>query len=84
MVLQKIFKFRNCSLDIDDGDQRWCWWFRPCLLASINQCTAPCNLRVSRDAYRREIRRLMLFLDGKKDELFDELRLEMNAAFAGR
>jgi excinuclease ABC subunit C len=79
VVLQKIFKFRTCSLDIEDGDPRW-RWFRPCLLASINQCTAPCNMRVSKDEYRREIRRLMLFLDGKKDELFDELKLEMQAA----
>ena len=40
-VLQRIFKFRTCSLDIDDEDERW-RWFRPCLLASIKQCTAPC------------------------------------------
>ena len=42
-VLQKVFKFRTCSLDIEADDERW-RWFRPCLLASINQCTAPCNL----------------------------------------
>src|SRR6185295_9112640 len=42
-VLQRIFRFRTCSLDIDDCDDRW-RWFRPCLLASIKQCTAPCNL----------------------------------------
>ena len=42
-VLQRIFKFRTCSLDIAEDDQRW-KWFRPCLLASIKQCTAPCNL----------------------------------------
>ena len=39
-VLQRIFKFRTCSLDIEEGDPRW-RWFRPCLLHSINQCTAP-------------------------------------------
>ncbi len=49
-VLQKIFKFRTCSLDIADGDEKW-RWFRPCLLASINQCTAPCNLRISKEDY---------------------------------
>jgi excinuclease ABC subunit C len=32
-VLQRVFKFRTCSLDIDDGDERW-RWFRPCLLAT--------------------------------------------------
>ena len=45
-VLQRVFKFRTCSLDIEADDERW-RWFRPCLLASINQCTAPCNLRIS-------------------------------------
>ncbi|MBI2481037.1 MAG: GIY-YIG nuclease family protein, partial [Planctomycetia bacterium] len=50
--VQRIFKFRTCSLDIEEGDKRW-EWFRPCLLASINQCTAPCNLRISKEEYRR-------------------------------
>ena len=38
-VLQRIFQFRTCSLDIEEEDERW-RWFRPCLLASIEQCTA--------------------------------------------
>ena len=78
-VLQKIFRFRTCSLDIDEGDERW-RWFRPCLLASIKQCTAPCNLRVSKEDYRNDIRRLRMFLDGRKKRLFKELRAEMEQA----
>ncbi|MBX3449193.1 MAG: excinuclease ABC subunit UvrC [Planctomycetaceae bacterium] len=78
-VLQQIFRFRNCALDIDSSEERW-RWFRPCLLASISQCTAPCNLRISRDDYRRDIRRLILFLDGKRDRLFRSLQREMEAA----
>ncbi len=78
-VLQKIFRFRTCSLDIAEGDERW-RWFRPCLLHSINQCTAPCNLRISREDYRRGIRRLILFLDGKKTRLLREMRREMEQA----
>ncbi|MBX9788080.1 MAG: excinuclease ABC subunit UvrC [Pirellulales bacterium] len=80
-VLQKIFKFRTCTLDIDDGDEKW-RWFRPCLLASIDQCTAPCNLRVSKDDYRRDIRRLQMFLEGHKHKLLNELRGEMADAAA--
>ena len=80
-VLQQVFRFRNCSLDIKEADDRW-RWFRPCLLASINQCTAPCNLRISREDYRRDIRKLRLFLEGKKKRLFRELREEMTAAAA--
>ena len=75
-VLQRIFKFRTCSLDIEEDDPRW-RWFRPCLLASINQCTAPCNLRIDRESYRRDIHRLQLFLDGKKDILLKEMEEEM-------
>jgi excinuclease ABC subunit C len=78
-VLQKIFKFRTCSLDIEEDDQRW-RWFRPCLLHSINQCTAPCNLRIDRETYRNDIRRLKLFLDGKKDVVLAELEAEMQEA----
>lgn len=78
-VLQRIFRFRTCSLEIDDGDERW-QWFRPCLLASINQCTAPCNLRINREDYRRDIRRLQTFLDGGKVRLLQELNREMQAA----
>jgi len=78
-VLQRVFKFRTCSLDIDEDDPRW-RWFRPCLLASIDQCTAPCNLRIDREAYRRDIHRLKLFLDGKKDVLFKEMHEEMREA----
>jgi len=78
-VLQKIFRFRTCSLDISEDDERW-RWFRPCLLASINQCTAPCNFRISKDDYRKDIRRLRMFLDGKKGRLLKELRREMQEA----
>lgn len=78
-VLQKIFRFRTCSLDIEEGDERW-RWFRPCLLHSIHQCTAPCNLRVTKEEYRKDIDRLKLFLDGKKETLFKELRAEMEFA----
>ena len=78
-ALQKIFRFRTCALDIEDGDERW-KWFRPCLLHSINQCTAPCNLRISKEDYRRDIERLKLFLDGKKQKLLDELREDMRQA----
>jgi len=78
-VLQKIFRFRTCTLDIEENDERW-RWFRPCLLASINQCTAPCNLRVSKEDYRNDIRKLRLFLDGGKARLLKELEKTMKQA----
>jgi excinuclease ABC subunit C len=78
-VLQKIFKFRTCALDIEEDDPRW-RWFRPCLLHSIDQCTAPCNQRIDRETYRKDIRRLRLFLEGKKDVVLAEMEEEMREA----
>ncbi|WP_442482360.1 excinuclease ABC subunit UvrC [Aeoliella sp. SH292] len=78
-VLQRVFKFRTCSLDIEEGDERW-RWFRPCLLASINQCTAPCNLRISKEEYRKDIKRLRMFLDGNRQSLVKEMQKEMQEA----
>lgn len=78
-VLQRVFQFRNCSLDIDEDDERW-RWFRPCLLASIKQCTAPCNLRISKEDYRNDINRLKKFLEGKRKPLLKEMKAEMQEA----
>jgi len=80
-ALQKIFKFRTCSLDIEAEDPRW-QWFRPCLLASIRQCTAPCNLRISQEEYKQDIKRLQVFLEGGQKRLLKEMRLEMQQAAA--
>jgi len=77
--LQKIFKFRTCTLDIRLNDERW-RWFRPCLLYSINQCSAPCNYRTNVEEYRKNIYRLMRILEGKKKQLLAELHREMKSA----
>src|SRR5271156_3628838 len=81
-VLQRIFKFRTCSLDIEEDDPRW-RWFRPCLLASIDQCTAPCNLRIDRESYRASIRRLQMFPDRQQEDLLKELEEEKREASKG-
>jgi excinuclease ABC subunit C len=78
-VLQRVFQFRTCGLDIRSTDDRW-RWFRPCLLHSIRQCTAPCNFRVSKEDYRRQIRNLILVMEGKKKRLIHEMEGHMRAA----
>jgi excinuclease ABC subunit C len=78
-ILQRVFKFRTCPLDIEADDERW-RWFRPCLLASINQCTAPCNLRISKEEYRKDVQRLKMFLDGNRKQLLKDMQDEMQAA----
>lgn len=78
-VLQQLMQFRTCKLDISSTDEKW-RWFRPCLLHSIRRCTAPCNFRVSREDYRRQIQKLIFVLEGKKDRLIRRMRKEMAAA----
>src|SRR5579884_1038595 len=80
-VLQRIFQFRTCTLDIKEDEDRW-RWFRPCLLHSIRQCTAPCNFRVTKEEYRKQIRALRMVLEGKKDRLIAEMEKEMQEASA--
>jgi excinuclease ABC subunit C len=78
-VLQRLFQFRTCTLDINADDPRW-RWFRPCLLHSIRQCTAPCNFRVTKEDYRKQIRKLRMVMEGKKDKLIREMEQEMQDA----
>lgn len=80
-ALQRVFHFRTCTLDIDADDRRW-RWFRPCLLHGIGRCTAPCNLRVTPEEYRKQLRGLRLVLEGKKDKLLAEMEQAMYEASA--
>ncbi len=77
--LQRVFKFRTCNLDIVEGDESR-RHFRPCILYSIKQCTAPCAARVSRDDYAMQIKRFRRFLESRGSKLRRELTRQMNAA----
>ncbi len=79
VTLQKIFLFRTCRLDIkaDDPKRRF---FRPCLLYSIKQCSAPCGAKLSKDEYRGIIRDLTKFLRSKRSAVLRRLRKKMEQA----
>jgi len=77
--LQRGFKFRTCKLDIVENDPRN-KFFRPCLLYSINQCTAPCADKITKDAYRSDVDRFCRFLESKRSVMLREMRAEMAAA----
>jgi excinuclease ABC subunit C len=77
--MQRAFKFRTCHLEILESDPKR-RFFRPCLLHAINQCTAPCADRISREQYAEDIKRLVRFLDGNRTQVLRELEQEMNAA----
>lgn len=80
-LLQRVFKFRTCHLDIAEGDDRR-RFFRPCLLYPIKQCTGPCAAKISKDAYRQDIQRLIRFIESKRSVMLREMREQMSQASA--
>ena len=78
-LMQRVFKFRTCNLDIDADDEGR-QHFRPCLLFSIRQCTAPCGDRVAKADYAMQIKRLRKFLESKGSQIKRELTRQMETA----
>jgi excinuclease ABC subunit C len=79
--LQKIFKFRTCKLDIKEDDSKR-KFFRPCLLYSIKQCTAPCAAKIDRGEYKKIITDLVKFLCSKRSTVLRRLKKQMAEASA--
>lgn len=80
-LLQRVFKFRTCSLDIVEGDPKN-KYFRPCLLASIGQCTAPCAGKIAKAPYGEDTNRFVRFIEGKRSVMLRQMREEMAQASA--
>ncbi len=78
-LLQRVFKFRTCSLDIVENDPKNAH-FRPCILYNIGQCTAPCANKVSKESYRADVDRFTRFIGSKRSAMLREMRDEMAAA----
>ncbi len=74
--LQKVFPIRQCR------DTFFRNRSRPCLQYQIRRCTAPCVGYVSESDYAADVRHVELFLEGRSDEVIDELvgRMERAAA----
>ena len=81
VVLQKIFKFRTCKLEIKEDDPRR-RFFRPCLLHSIKQCAAPCGAKIEKQQYRKIITDLLRFLLSKRSTVLRQLNRQMAEASA--
>jgi excinuclease ABC subunit C len=80
-LMQRVFKFRTCNLDIADDDPAR-RHFRPCLLHAIKQCTAPCAALVSKEDYAQQIRHLRQFLESKGTQIRKDIQKEMSEAAA--
>jgi excinuclease ABC subunit C len=81
VLMQKIYKFRTCKLDISAEDHKR-RFFRPCLLYSINQCTAPCADKISKNEYKQIITDVTKFLRSKRAVVIRDLQKKMETAAA--
>jgi excinuclease ABC subunit C len=75
--LQKLFRIRNCR------DSFFANRSRPCLQHQIGRCSAPCVGLVSREAYAQDIEAAVKVLEGRDEEVTEQLQIRMEEA-AGR
>lgn len=75
-IIKKIFKVRSCNKvlprDIGKG--------RPCLYYHINQCSAPCDGRISQEEYKEVFEQITNVLDGKYKDIIKLLTEQMYKA----
>jgi excinuclease ABC subunit C len=77
-VVKRIFTVRSCHYDLPREAPD-----RPCLDYHIGRCKAPCVLLQTHDAYRLMIDEVVLFLEGRTDEVIRRVRERMvNASIA--
>ena len=73
-LLQKLFRVRQCE------DSFFSNRSRPCLQYQIKRCTAPCTGYIDASAYAADVKRTMLFLEGKSNVVVDDLVRAMQQA----
>jgi excinuclease ABC subunit C len=71
-LVNKYFQLRTC------GDVEFAGRKRPCLQYHIKRCPAPCVLAVDRVWYGEQVDAVTKFLDGRHDELSQELEDRMH------
>ncbi|GAC1378163.1 MAG: excinuclease ABC subunit UvrC [Ktedonobacteraceae bacterium] len=89
-LLNKLFAFRTCRYDastwaLPTGGQLPAGWKqkllpRPCTQYYIHRCIAPCVAYATRKEYDAVIKQVILFLEGKHDEVVKTLQEKMQTA----
>ncbi len=75
-LLKKLFPYRSCTKEITGTDAR------PCLDYYIKRCIAPCTSFCTKEEYGEVIAQIILFLEGKANDVLDRLRGQMDSAAA--
>src|SRR6478672_13235851 len=73
-LLNKLFPYRTCDLVIDGKMPR------PCLQYYMHRCLAPCAGLADKAAYDRAIESVILFLEGKQEDIIQDLGARMEEA----
>ncbi len=74
-TIRRLFKLRSCAIEITRDLPR------PCLDYDLGLCTAPCVAwGATAEQYAEQVRRAVLFLEGRQASLVEELRAEMQRA----
>ena len=73
-LMQKIFLIRNCE------DSVFAHRSRPCLQYQIQRCSAPCVDYISAEDYQRDLEHAVMCLEGKSENVTQELMEAMEAA----
>ena len=73
-LLQKLFRIRQCEQSFFKNRSR------PCLQYQIKRCTAPCVGLVDAPTYSADVRHATMFLEGKSEEMIEELVARMGQA----
>lgn len=73
-VLRRIFPYLTCNRTITGKDQRACLYY------DIKLCAAPCIGAVDQTEYRKIISNLEQFLNGRTEEILNQLKSEMQKA----